>query len=269
MGMPGDPAVVPTGWMGRVAVAPGQLLYCGMLGPSEFHHHVAIKLAVARSGRLSAVDGRGGAATARAVVVPAGQRHIVGGTGAADAVLLYLDPATPLGRLVSRGIARRPEDPAEVASWVGLGLLLEAGFDASASVDELPDRLVGALLAGLGTAHPEPAAPDAIIERAVDIIQQTIPLPVRLADLAAAVAVSADWLGRRFRRQLGMSVNSYVRWVRLERALSALLAGATLTDSAHAAGFADSAHMNRACHEMFGLAPSEAVRNLDPTQPTG
>jgi transcriptional regulator GlxA family with amidase domain len=45
-----------------------------------------------------------------------------------------------------------------------------------------------------------------------------------------------------------------------------LFAGGTLTDAAHAAGFADSAHMNRVCHEMFGLAPSEAVRRLDTTE---
>jgi len=251
-----------------MTVTPGQLVYSGLLGPSEPHHHVAIQLAVARSGMLSAVDGVGGTANARAVVVPAGQRHVISAHGEADGVLLYLDPATPLGRLVSLGIARATEDPAAVVSWVRLGKAVEAGFDPSTSADELPGRLVDALLSALGTAHPDCVAPDAVVRRAVEVIQQTIPLAVRCADVARTVSLSADRLGRRFHSQIGMSINSYVRWVRLERALLELLAGATLTDAAHAAGFADSAHMNRVCHEMFGLAPSAAVGSLDLTGPT-
>jgi AraC-like DNA-binding protein len=254
------------GWSGRIAVTPGQLIYNGMLGPLDPHHHVAIQLAIARSGILSAVDGRGRTATAHALVVPAGQRHVVGGHGEADAVLLYLDPAAPHGRLVNRGIARRTEDPADVTSWVRLGKYLEDGFDPLTPANDLPDRLVEALLTGLGTAHPDPSTPDAVTQRAVEVIQQTIPLPVRCSDVAHIVGLSADRLGRRFRSQIGMSINSYVRWVRLERALLVLFAGGTLTDAAHAAGFADSAHMNRVCHEMFGLAPSEAVRRLDTTE---
>jgi hypothetical protein len=146
------------GWSGRIAVTPGQLIYNGMLGPLDPHHHVAIQLAIARSGILSAVDGRGRTATAHALVVPAGQRHVVGGHGEADAVLLYLDPAAPHGRLVNRGIARRTEDPADVTSWVRLGKYLEDGFDPLTPANDLPDRLVEALLTGLGTAHPDPSA---------------------------------------------------------------------------------------------------------------
>ena len=257
-----------TGWTGRITVTPGQLVYSGFLGPSEPHRHVAIQIAVARSGMLSAVDGLGGTANARAVVVPAGQRHVISALRETEGVLLYLDPATPLGRLVSHGIARATEDPAAVVSWVRLGEAVEARFDPSTSADELPGRLVDALLSALVTAHPDCVPPDAVVRRAVEVIQQTIPLPVRCADVARTVSLSADRLGRRFHSQIGMTINSYVRWVRLERALSELLAGATLIDAAHAAGFADSAHMNRVCHEMFGLAPSVAVGNLDRTEPT-
>lgn len=35
-------------------------------------------------------------------------------------------------------------------------------------------------------------------------------------------------------------------------------AGGTITDAAHAAGFTDISHANRAFHEMFGLTPSVA-----------
>ncbi|MGI8814985.1 MAG: helix-turn-helix domain-containing protein [Pseudonocardia sp.] len=53
-----------------------------------------------------------------------------------------------------------------------------------------------------------------------------------------------------------MSFPAYLRWTRLRRAVEGLRAGGNLTDAAHAGGFTDSAHLNRVCHEMFGLAPS-------------
>ena len=45
-------------------------------------------------------------------------------------------------------------------------------------------------------------------------------------------------------------------WLRLERAVAVFAAGGSLTDAAHAAGFADSAHLSRTFRRMFGLAPS-------------
>ena len=44
--------------------------------------------------------------------------------------------------------------------------------------------------------------------------------------------------------------------------VEALQQGASLTDASHAAGFTDSAHANRVCHEMFGMSPSRASRHL-------
>lgn len=50
------------------------------------------------------------------------------------------------------------------------------------------------------------------------------------------------------------------RWLRLQHALAAVQAGASLTAAAHAAGFADSAHLTRSCRAMFGITPSTGVR---------
>ena len=38
--------------------------------------------------------------------------------------------------------------------------------------------------------------------------------------------------------------------------------GGTITDAAHAAGFSDSSHANRAFHEMFGVAPGDVHRSV-------
>ncbi len=59
------------------------------------------------------------------------------------------------------------------------------------------------------------------------------------------------------------------RWLRLQLALNAIQSGASLTAAAHAAGFADSAHLTRSCRAMFGITPSEAARATGGRTTTG
>jgi AraC-like DNA-binding protein len=40
----------------------------------------------------------------------------------------------------------------------------------------------------------------------------------------------------------------------------------SLTEAAHAAGFASSAHFSAAFREMFGMMPSELLKTLEPVQ---
>ncbi|WP_218018433.1 helix-turn-helix domain-containing protein [Nocardia amikacinitolerans] len=81
--------------------------------------------------------------------------------------------------------------------------------------------------------------------------------PVRLADLARAVHLSESRLAHVFSAELGLPFRPYLRWLRVQRAVELLAAGHTLTEVAHGAGFADSAHLTRVCRAMFGAPPSQ------------
>jgi AraC-like DNA-binding protein len=63
-----------------------------------------------------------------------------------------------------------------------------------------------------------------------------------------------------------MSVQSYLRWKRLIAAISASALGASLTQAAHAAGFADSAHLTRVFRATFGISPSSIFKNSHAVQ---
>jgi AraC-like DNA-binding protein len=76
---------------------------------------------------------------------------------------------------------------------------------------------------------------------------------VRGTEVAAAVGVSVSRLTHLFTEQVGIPLRRYVLWLRLRMAITEVLAGADLTDAAHSAGFADSAHLTRTCRDMFGL----------------
>ena len=86
--------------------------------------------------------------------------------------------------------------------------------------------------------------------------------PRPIPRIAAAVHLSASRLRHLFRQQLGLPLQRYLLWQRLLRALEfATVNEASLTHAAHAAGFADSAHLAREFRATFGLKPSDIWKN--------
>jgi AraC-like DNA-binding protein len=59
-----------------------------------------------------------------------------------------------------------------------------------------------------------------------------------------------------------MSCRAYLLWSRLDAALGELARGASLTQAAHAAGFADAAHLTRTFRRMVGIVPSSIARSV-------
>jgi AraC-like DNA-binding protein len=90
--------------------------------------------------------------------------------------------------------------------------------------------------------------------------------PQPITHLAARVYLSPSRFRHLFRREMGMSVQSYLRWQRLLVALRTSARGASLTEAAHAAGFADSAHLTRVFRATFGVPPSRFFRNSHAVQ---
>jgi AraC-like DNA-binding protein len=89
-----------------------------------------------------------------------------------------------------------------------------------------------------------------------------LPASAAIKDFANALSVSEATLRRMARTELGLNVQTYYRWVRLLVAIEGVAAGLSITDAAHAAGFADGSHATRASREMFGLSPSDALAHL-------
>ena len=61
---------------------------------------------------------------------------------------------------------------------------------------------------------------------------------------------------------MSLPLRRYVLWLRLRDVVLSLAMGHTLTEAAHRAGFADSAHMTRTFRGMFGMPPSIMVERL-------
>jgi transcriptional regulator GlxA family with amidase domain len=83
-----------------------------------------------------------------------------------------------------------------------------------------------------------------------------------LTVLAEVAGLSASRFQHVFRQDFGVAVRPYIRWLRLQRAACDLIAGADLSQAAHAAGFSDAAHMSRTFRSTLGVSPSDISRRV-------
>ena len=98
------------------------------------------------------------------------------------------------------------------------------------------------------------AEPDARVREILAWVQSRLDYPVSLADAAELSGLSKARVRHLFVEQTGLPFRTYLLWLRLMKGLEAFAGGASLTDSALDAGFADSAHFSRTFRRMFGTA---------------
>ncbi|MGH7788361.1 MAG: helix-turn-helix transcriptional regulator, partial [Candidatus Binatia bacterium] len=123
-------------------------------------------------------------------------------------------------------------------------------------------------LAAAGDRLIDALAPAAVVAPVVEprVARALARLHGAPGDAWSATALAADGglsLGRfahLFRAATGVPVRRYILWTRLIAAVRAVSGGASLTTAAHAAGFADSAHLSRTFRRMFGIPPSALAR---------
>jgi AraC family transcriptional regulator len=82
-----------------------------------------------------------------------------------------------------------------------------------------------------------------------------------IQQMAEKLYLSPSRLRHLFQQQIGLSMQRYILWQRLLNALQSIASGDSLTQAAHRAGFADSAHLTRTYRMMFGHTPSEIFKN--------
>ena len=87
-----------------------------------------------------------------------------------------------------------------------------------------------------------------------------------MAELGECAGLSASRFLHLFKAETGVPLRRYRLWNRMGAAVAAFREGKSLTEAAHAAGFASSAHFSTAFRDMFGMMPSELLKGLEPMQ---
>jgi AraC family transcriptional regulator len=227
-------------------------------GRSEWHDHHAHQLALALEGEFRFRSDRKGPWTVfEAAIVPSHCPHEFELDGVTVAHL-FIEPESVEGRALSRrfapaeisalpsSAARRSSDMLLDTLWRG------AGADEMRSVA----RSAVAILAQTSAAATPAPEGDARVARALDYIRSRVRAPVSLADAAAAATLSPSRFRHLFVQETGTSFRAYLLWLRINVAIEAAMAGASWTEAAHEAGFADSSHLTRTHKRMFGVGPT-------------
>lgn len=214
-------------WQGALWLGRDYCLLAGVSGSARPHAHYAHQLLLAIDEPLRLLV-EGQPRCARALLLPSQQVHAFELAGQ-PLLALYAEPlAFSVGQL--QGLA--DSAPAELPALV----------EYLRQMPRLPL--------------------DARVRQALAAVDQLLVERISAQGLAQRVCLSLSQLERLFAEQVGLSVRRLVRWRRLRLALALALEGATLTEAAHAAGFADSAHLSRTVRELFGIRADRSLRHL-------
>ena len=83
---------------------------------------------------------------------------------------------------------------------------------------------------------------------------------MKIAGVAIKMTETPGRVRHLFVEQTGLPFRTYLLWLRITKAVGMFAAGASLTQAAHEAGFAGSAHFSRTFRKYFGFVPSAIHR---------
>jgi AraC-like DNA-binding protein len=229
---------------------PTAMFVWGEGDASSEHRHHSVQLILALTGSLRIRRGEGEAwHSCEAALVRADAPHEVDARGA-TVLIGFVEPESRLGAALAEriplDIAHIPAD--EAARW--RGVVCAAGLPGDAEIRRWIE-------ADLHDGRPQPT-----LHPGVGRVLRYVPNHLHERDalslnaLAVVAGLSPSRLMHAFTASMGIALRPYLLWLRLQLACSELMGGASATEAALYAGFADAAHLSRTCRRMLGTAPT-------------
>ncbi|MCU1233691.1 MAG: Helix-turn-helix, AraC protein [Candidatus Solibacter sp.] len=235
----------------------GFLLIARAEGVVPAHAHHAIQIVVALDGMVAVCGEDNRWRRGPGIIVQPDVVHSFDCNGAMGA-MLFVDPESNEGawlhRALEQEIAVVPD--ARLASSVSeLRTFIEQPIE-SMEVGDLIRHCVHALSPGA----PPARRLDQRITNVLDSIRARDDLRVSLDEAAQLAFLSPSRFAHLFKDQVGLPYSRYMLWRKLTRAMVAIASERTIAAAAHAADFADAAHLTRTFYQMVGMAPSVLMR---------
>lgn len=236
-------------WRGGCA-----LLGLGGAGAISTHAHYAIQLAMAAPTGLTVQFGRTGAfEPCAAALIPSGAPHTIDLSGCQWSAVIFIEPETPEGKALT-ALLNGNIRYLDAAAVHDASRKLDLAWRTHKSAQQVTAVCMQLVQELAQVSSREPADPRVLA--VVEYLHERVDQQVTLAQAAAVAHLSPSRLRHLFVAETGMPLRTYVLWRRLLHVWTLLMQGETLSGAAHAAGFADSAHLSRTSRKMFGLAPS-------------
>ncbi len=221
------------------------------------HAHHALQVVIGLDGAVQLRGATGDWVTGRGLIVRADVPHAFNPQGNLGA-MLFVDPESSEGAWLAASLAH---DITIVPDS-----RLEASVDQLRTFHERPLEAmeVGALVRhsvqALCVGGPPSRRMDERVTAVLAAARDSDDLRMSLEDAAAMACLSPSRFAHLFTEQVGLPFRRYMLWRKLARALVAIGREPTIAAAAHAADFADAAHLTRTFYQMFGIPPSVMMR---------
>ena len=217
------------------------------------HAHHAIQIVIALDGDIASRAAEDDWRTSRGIVVRPDAEHSFDCHGAFG-VMLFVDPESREGAWLAASLKQDITAVAEAK--------LQPLRDALQVLAERPDEiadlapLVRHCVEGLRPGLVPARRVDGRVARVLETIRTSDDLRISLDDAAAVACLSPTRFAHLFKDQVGLPFSRYMLWRKVTRAMVAIAKEGTIAAAAHAADFADAAHLTRTFYQMVGMAPS-------------
>jgi len=233
-----------------VGLRPSMVAVQGRGGMTAPHQHHGMHLLLAREDELAVWLRQKPVRYTAGVITPPQLQHAVDAEGLTT-VLFFVDPESVSGKLLERRLEGEPLwiDEATRSAWLH-DLPAEPDGDALRQwMHQVMAHLEVEDASDLRAMHPK-------VKRVLSLLENVRlePTPA-LEDYADQVGMAPSRLRRAFTDSTGTPWRAYLRWLRLQRAASALADGVAVNEAAVTAGFLDAAHMSRSFQATYGISP--------------
>jgi AraC-like DNA-binding protein len=234
----------------------GGAVFVGKAGAFPAHAHQAIQICFLFDGRIRLRrDDDEPWKDYDVAIVPSRHSHGMDGSKVHYGATIFVEPETRDGRVLNERYLENGIAEVDRTSLDSTVLELRAAVlerRDGATIVENARRIVHSL-----TRHSVPSVTsDERILRAVRYVNDHLSAPLTLKQVASVACLSPSRFRHLFAEQTGMGLRQYVLWRRFVSVWEHRMNGASLSTAAHAAGFADSAHLARTSRRMFGIPPS-------------
>jgi AraC-like DNA-binding protein len=221
------------------------------------HAHHAIQIVIAVEGQMAIRGKRGDWQSTPALIVRQDVEHSFDMRDALGAMVL-MDPESVEGAWLQRSLQKEITlvPASRIAACVKeLRQFLSDPF-AGMEVGALIKHCVQSLCTGMAPTR----ILDERVTRVLEAIRTSDELRMSIEDAADLANLSPSRFAHLFKQQVGLPFRRYLLWRKLARAMVMIGRQQTIADAAHAADFADAAHLTRTFYQMFGMPPSVLMR---------
>ena len=221
------------------------------------HAHHAIQIVIALDGTAAICGSDAQWHEARGFIVRPDAEHSFD-CNAALGVMMFVDPESSEGAWLSTSLR---QDITIVPDS-----RLESIVPELARFAEQPDEcediaaLVRRCIQGLRPGLAPTRRLDPRVTTVLEAIRASDDLRMSLEQAADKACLSSTRFAHLFKDQVGLPFSRYMLWRKLTRAMVAVASEGTIASAAHAADFADAAHLTRTFYQMVGMAPSVLMR---------